>query len=55
MNDSAYSTTTTGQQSFLDLCEFAESVIKRRIEQLEEVAYGGRDRTGGTPGADCAR
>lgn len=36
-NDSAYST-TTGQQSFLDLCEFAESVIKRRIEQLEEVA-----------------
>ena len=37
-NDSAYSTATTGQQSFLDLCEFAESVIKRRIEQLEEVA-----------------
>ena len=37
-NDSIYSTTTTGQQSFLDLCEFAESVIKRRIEQLEEVA-----------------
>ena len=37
-NDSAYSTTTTGQHSFLDLCEFAESVIKRRIEQLEEVA-----------------
>ena len=36
-NDSAYST-TTGQHSFLDLCEFAESVIKRRIEQLEEVA-----------------
>ena len=35
-NDSAYS--TIGQQSFLDLCEFAESVIKRRIEQLEEVA-----------------
>ncbi|TYK31912.1 efflux RND transporter permease subunit [Bacteroides pyogenes] len=35
-NDSTYS--TTGQQSFLDLCEFAESVIKRRIEQLEEVA-----------------
>lgn len=28
----------TGQQSFLDLCEFMESVIKRRIEQLEEVA-----------------
>ena len=37
-NDSAYGTATTGQQSFLDLCEFAESVIKRRIEQLEEVA-----------------
>ena len=37
-NDSAYGTTATGQQSFLDLCEFAESVIKRRIEQLEEVA-----------------
>lgn len=35
-NDSAYS--TIGQHSFLDLCEFAESVIKRRIEQLEEVA-----------------
>ena len=26
------------QQSFLNLCEFAESVIKRRIEQLQEVA-----------------
>ena len=26
------------QQSFLDLCEFAQSVIKRRIEQLPEVA-----------------
>lgn len=37
-NDSAYSTAATGEQSFLDLCEFAESVIKRRIEQLEEVA-----------------
>ncbi len=35
-NDSAYS--ITGQQSFTDLCEFSESVIKRRIEQLEEVA-----------------
>ncbi len=35
-NDSAYS--TVGQQPFLNLCEFAESVIKRRIEQLEEVA-----------------
>ena len=35
-NDSAYR--ITGQQCFLDLCEFAESVIKRRIEQLEEVA-----------------
>lgn len=37
-NDSAYGTAATGRQSFLDLCEFAESVIKRRIEQLEEVA-----------------
>lgn len=27
-----------GQRSFAELCEFAESVIKRRIEQLEEVA-----------------
>lgn len=35
-NDSAYH--STQQQSFLDLCEFAESVIKRRIEQLPEVA-----------------
>ena len=35
-NDSAYG--DTEQQSFLELCEFAESVIKRRIEQLEEVA-----------------
>lgn len=34
--DSAYG--TTQQQSFLELCEFAESVIKRRIEQLPEVA-----------------
>lgn len=29
---------TSLQQSFLDLCEFSESVIKRRIEQLPEVA-----------------
>lgn len=28
----------TNQAAFLDLCEFAESVIKRRIEQLPEVA-----------------
>ena len=35
-NDSAYS--TAQQQTFLELCEFAESVIKRRIEQLPEVA-----------------
>lgn len=35
-SDSVYS--STQQQSFLDLCEFAESVIKRRIEQLPEVA-----------------
>lgn len=35
-NDSAFS--TSRQQTFLDLCEFAESVIKRRIEQLPEVA-----------------
>ncbi len=34
--DSAYG--STQQQSFLELCEFAESVIKRRIEQLPEVA-----------------
>ncbi|MDR3060784.1 MAG: efflux RND transporter permease subunit, partial [Dysgonamonadaceae bacterium] len=26
------------QDSFLDLCEFAETVIKRRIEQLPEIA-----------------
>ena len=35
-NDSAY--TQTDQRAFLQLCEFAESVIKRRIEQLPEVA-----------------
>lgn len=34
--DSAYE--ETDQQAFLDLCEFSESVIKRRIEQLPEVA-----------------
>ncbi|NDW11621.1 efflux RND transporter permease subunit [Bacteroides sp. 214] len=28
----------TSQQDFMNLCEFAESVIKRRIEQLPEVA-----------------
>ena len=35
-NDNAYK--GTNEQAFLDLCEFAESVIKRRIEQLPEVA-----------------
>ena len=35
-NDSAYG--QTDERAFLDLCEFAESVIKRRIEQLTEVA-----------------
>ncbi|MGL5729675.1 MAG: efflux RND transporter permease subunit, partial [Bacteroidales bacterium] len=35
-NDSAY--TQTNEGSFLELSEFAESVIKRRIEQLPEVA-----------------
>ncbi|MDR0745698.1 MAG: efflux RND transporter permease subunit [Mediterranea sp.] len=30
--------TETDQAAFLGLCEFAESVIKRRIEQLPEVA-----------------
>lgn len=34
--DSAYG--ESNSQSFLELCEFAESVIKRRIEQLPEVA-----------------
>lgn len=34
--DSAYA--PTDQQAFLNLCEFSESVIKRRIEQLPEVA-----------------
>lgn len=35
-SDSAYR--ATDEKSFLDLCEFAENVIKRRIEQLPEVA-----------------
>ena len=34
--DSAYE--ETDQRAFLNLCEFSESVIKRRIEQLPEVA-----------------
>ena len=52
-NDSAYG--ATEQHSFLELCEFAESVIKRRIEQLEEVAMV--DVTGifGTAGTNSAR
>jgi len=35
-NDSAYG--KTDERAFLNLCEFAENVIKRRIEQLTEVA-----------------
>lgn len=35
-NDSVYA--EVDQQAFLNLCEFAESVIRRRIEQLPEVA-----------------
>ena len=35
-SDSAYS--EMNEASFLDLCQFAETVIKRRIEQLPEVA-----------------
>lgn len=35
-NDSAYG--KTDDRAFLDLCEFSENVIKRRIEQLAEVA-----------------
>ena len=35
-SDSAYR--ATDEKAFLDLCEFAENVIKRRIEQLPEVA-----------------
>lgn len=42
-SDSAYG--KTNRQEFLNLCEFAETVIKRRIEQLPEVAMV--DMTGG--------
>jgi len=35
-NENAYE--GTDQQAFLELCEFAETVIRRRIEQLPEVA-----------------
>ena len=35
-NDSAFASTDEG--AFLNLCEFAEGVIRRRIEQLPEVA-----------------
>lgn len=35
-SDPAYQ--PTNERTFLDLCEFSESVIKRRIEQLTEVA-----------------
>ncbi len=35
-NDNSYS--PTDQRAFLQMCEFAETVIKRRIEQLPEVA-----------------
>lgn len=35
-NDSTYA--STEQQSFLNLCTFAQTVIKRRIEQLPQVA-----------------
>ena len=35
-NDKAYE--DTDEQQFLDLCELAENVVKRRIEQLPEVA-----------------
>ncbi|WP_071144970.1 efflux RND transporter permease subunit [Bacteroides ihuae] len=35
-SDSVYA--KTDEQAFLNLCEFAESVIKRRIEQLPEVS-----------------
>lgn len=35
-NDSVYG--NPNEQAFLNLCEFAETVIKRRIEQLPEVA-----------------
>ena len=30
--------TIENDEAFLDLCQFAETVIKRRIEQLPEVA-----------------
>ena len=35
-NDNSYN--PTDQRAFLQMCEFAETVIKRRIEQLPEVA-----------------
>ena len=35
-NDGAYQ--ETDEQQFLELCELAENVVKRRIEQLPEVA-----------------
>lgn len=41
-NDIPYS--TTDEQKFLDLSEFADNVVKRRIEQLPEVAMA--DMTG---------
>jgi len=41
-NDTPYA--TTDEQQFLDLSEFADNVVKRRIEQLPEVAMA--DMTG---------
>ncbi|WP_352422648.1 efflux RND transporter permease subunit [Proteiniphilum sp.] len=41
-SDAPYS--TTNEQQFLDLSEFADNVVKRRIEQLPEVAMA--DMTG---------
>ena len=41
-NDRAYE--ATDEQQFLNLCELAENVVKRRIEQLPEVAMA--DMTG---------
>jgi len=41
-NDAPYA--TTDEQQFLDLSEFADNVVKRRIEQLPEVAMA--DMTG---------
>lgn len=35
---SVIATEYAGENAFLDLCQFAENVIKRRIEQLPEVA-----------------